>query len=61
MIQLTANIATDLYITIALTWILRNFQSEVETRGLLRDYDSNLGSIVSRLFAYSASRGALLL
>ncbi|EPS96186.1 hypothetical protein FOMPIDRAFT_1053451 [Fomitopsis schrenkii] len=61
VIQLTANIATDLYITIALTWILRNFQSEVETRGLLRDYDSNLGSIVSRLFAYSASRGALLL
>ncbi|KAH9834481.1 uncharacterized protein C8Q71DRAFT_144007 [Rhodofomes roseus] len=61
IVQLATNIATDLYITIALTWILHDFYSAVETRGLLRRYDSNLGTIVSRLFAYSASRGAILL
>ncbi|KAH9929438.1 uncharacterized protein B0H18DRAFT_1117471 [Fomitopsis serialis] len=61
VVQLATNIATDLYITVALTWILHHFHSAVETRGLLRRYDSNLGTIMSRLFAYSASRGALLL
>lgn len=61
VVQLATNIATDLYITVALTWILHDFHSAVEARGLLRRYDSNLGTIMSRLFAYSASRGALLL
>ncbi|KZT66777.1 hypothetical protein DAEQUDRAFT_813340 [Daedalea quercina L-15889] len=61
VVQLATNIATDLYITVALSWILHDFHSAVETRGLLRSHDSNLGAIVSRLFAYSASRGALLL